>query len=235
MVTNVDEPRKVYARIAQEYDISWVDRRGDREITRDGDSQEENDGGNAENDYTESDEEEIWRDIGTGSRSGGGDNYEDEYREFTDAQIGKHANDVLSESSKSCRTYFDPKDAPEDKRGKFEWLLKLNDGVRENWWGQYKEWKETLRDAEYFASRMGLPEYQVQEVVLYTKQLDFQGGRRKEHLILALISLVADRYTEDFDNRISGTTMFHVFLDSVGMDKGDLMGVRQTVRGQVPL
>jgi hypothetical protein len=257
MSSTGDHPSGLYEGIAQEYpNLQWADSRCDRKVTNsseddeqdEGDEQAEEDGyTDVYRDYIEGSEKDgdyITLDIGTGSRSGGGDSYEDTSTGFTNADVGEVANKQDSDF-KSSNTYFDVEEVSEDRKNKFERLRDRNSGVREDWWGQYYEWKKTFEDARFFAERLGLPKYQIEEVVLHTGNLDFQGGRRKEQLMLALITIVDDKYMripenpdegeyeKYMENRVSETPMFHSFLDSVRMDKGDLMQVRQMVRDQL--
>ena len=132
------------------------------------------------------------------------------------------------------RTTFRPDDAPSHLQRKYEWLRDRHNGK----WAKDRDRqlkKAMIRvDAEAFCDVLNLSSVESQEVQEIIEDSDMSsnnyGGKPYEKVVVAICSLVSDKYTDDFDNRIVNTERFGEILEHVDMSRGEHKRLRQAVR-----
>jgi len=134
----------------------------------------------------------------------------------------------------TSQTTFRPDDAPKHLQQKYERLKDWND----NKWSSERrgENKQAMirEDARTFCNILDVTDSEEEQVLHLIEESDMSsnnfGGKPYEKVLIAIISLVSDKYTEHIGNRVIYHEKFDDLLEHVAMDRGEHTRLRQNVR-----
>lgn len=139
---------------------------------------------------------------------------------------------VANDGRSQTRTTFRYEDAPQGKQEQYRRLAKINDGMHdssrpiENW----RVGKEN--DVDLFANHLSLSDVEHMELREMASDIDFNkfGTYTVGQVLVSLCSLISDKHTTVFDNRIILKEEFQELLEVNNMGSREHRRIRQLIR-----
>lgn len=139
---------------------------------------------------------------------------------------------VANDGRSQTRTTFRYREAPEWKQAQYKRLAEWNDGVQDsdrpihNW----RVGKEN--DADLFTQHLELSMKESDEVKEIVNDMDFNqfGSYSTGQVTVAVCSMVSDKHTDEFDNRIILKDEFRELMEVNNMGSKEHRRIRQLIR-----
>jgi len=171
---------------------------------------------------TRLDEKGIQRDAGSGSSEWADEDFDTE----------SYYEDNGQSNAKTTFFHWDDSLPRGADREKWKRLSELNYGKRDDD-NSHRAWKAgKVNDARLFCDHLDLDERKTELVIEMAEEIDFDkfGNYTTEQVIVAACSLVSDRDTTNFEDRIITRDEYKELMEVANMGSSEYRHIRQAIR-----